>query len=202
MRATAHYSFKNAQPLIKMGWQARQFYSYRLRTDLLSPGELWNNLSGRVRTDIRKPLAADGEIRPLNDPALFRELYQKLAKKRGVRSILPYSVFKRLYTTSLQKGHAQSWTYYLRDYGPIAAIWLPFDQQSAYLLGAAADPALVTESKAMTHLIWQAIQWCAEQQLIFDFEGSFLPGVEEYYRSFGPEVTPYLQLTKNNIIAY
>ncbi|MEL6143076.1 MAG: GNAT family N-acetyltransferase [Bacteroidota bacterium] len=200
IRATAPYQFTNAQPLIKQGWQIRQFYSYRLRTDVLSPAELWDNLSGRVRTDVRKPVAAEGEIRSSNDPALFRDLYQKLARKRGVKNILSYPTFKRLFTTSLHLDRAHSWTYYLRDYGPVAAIWLPYDKKSAYLLGAAADPELLTQTKAMTHLIWHAVQWCTERKLIFDFEGSYLPGVEEYYRSFGPEVTSYLQLVRNRLI--
>jgi hypothetical protein len=192
IRAMSPYSMTDLWPLAKAGWQLRQYYSYRLRSDQYGEEELWDKLSGRVRTDLRRDAVDSGTIRSVNDPQLFIDLNRKVAIHRAAKFDFPEDVFIRLYGASLQNNSAKCWAYFDGQDRPLAVIWLPFDGQSAYLIGAASDPDDRSEAKAMTKLIWHAVKWCAERKLIFDFEGSDLPGVEEYYRSFGPEVAGYL----------
>lgn len=197
-RAYLDYGNNQVLPLLKQGWRAKQFHSYRLRTDQLDAQTLWDNLAGKVRTDLRKTGPTEAEIHTDANPDLFKHLYDKLARKRKVKPFFHYPRFEALFQAAAKRGQAKCWVYYLRDYIPVAAIWMPFDHKSAYLIAAASDPENRPHYQAMTHLIWHAVQWCVDQKLIFDFEGSSLPGVEEYYRSFGPEVGSYLQVEKSS----
>lgn len=191
-RAMSPYTMTDLWPLSKRGWQIRQYYSYRLRSDLYSVDELWERLSGRVRTDLRRVGATADAIRSVDNPQLFLDLNRRVMSHRQDKGGFPEGVFTRIYKASLKEKSAKCWGYFDKADTLLAMIWLPYDSQSAYLIGAASDPEDRGEAKAMTKLIWHAVKWCVSKGLIFDFEGSNLPGVEEYYRSFGPEVASYL----------
>ncbi|MEL6252418.1 MAG: GNAT family N-acetyltransferase [Bacteroidota bacterium] len=67
-----------------------------------------------------------------------------------------------------------------------------------YLIGA-QDPK-AQSSGAMTYLMWESILKGKEEGVhIFDFEGSMIPGIEQFFRKFGSRPVPYLQLYKNNL---
>ena len=53
---------------------------------------------------------------------------------------------------------------------------------------------------AVDLLMWQAIlQAKAESCTSFDFEGSMIEGVEKFFRKFGAQPVPYLQIAKNQL---
>lgn len=204
-RATTHYDFDQAQPLIKLGWRARRFYSYRLRSDQFSAAELYERLDGKVRTDLRKVEQAEQRIQPLQDPSIVSRLQQRVYDHRSQQSekggfqrskeTFPAAGFERLFLATKVHDQAVGWTFHDQSGNVVAAVWLPYDTTSAYLSIAASDPNLRHEEAAISQLIWHAVQWCAERKLIFDFEGSSLPGVEEFYRGWGPELKGYLRLS-------
>ena len=45
-------------------------------------------------------------------------------------------------------------------------------------------------------MVWECIQWCAQQGCSLDFEGSMDPGMEHLLRAFGGRLTPYFQVWK------
>jgi hypothetical protein len=208
-RATTHYDFDQAQPLIKLGWRARRFYSYRLRSDQFSAAELYERLDGKVRTDLRKVEPTGQRIQPLKDPTIVSRLQQRVYDHRSQQSeerrfksfrfrpggsskeIFPAAGFERLFSAAGAHGQAVGWTFHDQADRVVAAVWLPYDKTSAYLSIAASDPDVRHEEAAISQLIWHAVQWCVRRKLIFDFEGSSLPGVEEFYRGWGPEVAKY-----------
>lgn len=50
-------------------------------------------------------------------------------------------------------------------------------------------------------LVARAIEIAKENGcIIFDFEGSMLPGVEKFFRGFGPQLIPYYTVNKANIL--
>ncbi|MEM9835303.1 MAG: GNAT family N-acetyltransferase [Bacteroidota bacterium] len=198
-RASLPYASQAGWPLQLLGWRIRQCYSYRIRSDAYAPDVLWRQLSGKLRSKLRQAQEQNGRIEPFDNADAFQALFQQSLAKRPEKVAFPHRAFKRLFEQSLQKKKARCWAFFNDENQVIAAVWLPFDQQSAYLLGAASLPYLRNTTKAMPYLIWHAIQWCTQEKLIFDFEGSSLPGVEPFYRSFGPEIAGY-QLVSNSRI--
>jgi lipid II:glycine glycyltransferase (peptidoglycan interpeptide bridge formation enzyme) len=79
----------------------------------------------------------------------------------------------------------------------IGAIYLIWDQQEMlYLYGGYDDQ--VNDSGAMPLLFWTALQKAHEMQLSFNFEGSMLPGVERFFRSYGAQLTPVSTIEKKS----
>jgi lipid II:glycine glycyltransferase (peptidoglycan interpeptide bridge formation enzyme) len=52
------------------------------------------------------------------------------------------------------------------------------------------------DSGAKSLLFWKAINMASEKNLTFNFEGSMIPGVERFFRSFGGELTPVYYIYK------
>jgi hypothetical protein len=43
------------------------------------------------------------------------------------------------------------------------------------------------------------IKQYSEKDMVLDFEGSHVPGIAEFYRSFGAEKKEFISLSKNNL---
>ncbi len=197
----AHRSLSNCLPnqdahlpLLKMGWQIQRRYSYILPTDTKDAAAIWQDMGSDVKTRLRKTAPAGCSIQTSQDPQLMIDLFALTARRRGVAPFLPAAAFKRAFAACQARGQAQCWVYVAPNGQPLAALWLPFDAQRAYLIGAAVDTRVLSDVLPLGRLIWEAIQWAAERRLVFDFEGSSLPGVEDFYRRFGPLMQGYNQL--------
>lgn len=80
-----------------------------------------------------------------------------------------------------------------------AAIFLLFDSERCYYLIGGKD-AEYKSSNALTLLIWEGIQFAATVSKVFDFEGSMVEGIENFFRRFGPEQVVYYNVRKETII--
>lgn len=59
------------------------------------------------------------------------------------------------------------------------------------------------DSSAMAFLLWKTILFAQAQQCtIFDFEGSMIAGIEQFFRKFGAIPIAYLSITRNNLPFY
>jgi hypothetical protein len=80
-----------------------------------------------------------------------------------------------------------------------AAAFLFDKGKMIYLLSAASD---LPRQGANTLLIDHAMGMCPALQLsVFDFEGSMLKPVEEYFRAFNPEMKIYFQVSRDRMPA-
>ncbi len=80
-----------------------------------------------------------------------------------------------------------------------ATLFLITNKRIINLLVANSDASKETNSSA--RLLDNVISLYADQKIIFDFEGSELPGVSRFYRSFGAEEQVYFQYTENKLPA-
>ncbi|MEM6806846.1 MAG: GNAT family N-acetyltransferase, partial [Bacteroidota bacterium] len=68
-----------------------------------------------------------------------------------------------------------------------------------HYLSGAYHPEYMS-SGAMTHLLWLGILQAQNLGLmVFDFEGSMIPGIAQFFRKFGASPISYFQLYKNNL---
>lgn len=47
-------------------------------------------------------------------------------------------------------------------------------------------------------LIYESIKFASNKSQVFDFEGSMIESINDFYRSFSPELIPYFEITKYN----
>ncbi len=190
------YHLSYGRPWQVLGWEQRVRYSYVLP---LSKGrkEIWNNFKPSLRNKIRK---AEKSLTVIDseDWLTVHELTKMSFIHRGVKEQITNILLESLDQAARQKRERKIWLAKDKEGRVHAGIWLIWDQATAYNLLLGSDPAL-RQSGAAPLLLWHAIRWAREAGLeYFDFEGSHLPGVESFFRSFGATAWPYYEFEKGN----
>ncbi|RMG75312.1 MAG: GNAT family N-acetyltransferase, partial [Bacteroidetes bacterium] len=87
----------------------------------------------------------------------------------------------------------------VRDAGLMAAaLFATYQDRTLYLMGAYHPDQ--GRSGAMPALMWDAMARAQrEGSRLFDFEGSMIEGVAQFFRKFGAHPVPYLQIRKNQL---
>lgn len=188
------YELTNGLPWQQLGWELKERFSFVI--DLSQKKEvIWKAFKPSLRNKIRKAEKLV-HVHENNDWTIPFNLTQKVFEHRKTKKQLPYAMMKRL--DKAAKGQKSRKIFIATDKNNQihAAIWLLYDEYSAYNLLLGSDPGL-RSSGAVSLLLWHAIQFSKEKGLkAFDFEGSQLPGVESFFCSFGGEAKPYYQFTK------
>lgn len=188
------YKLTNGLPWQMLGWQQNVRYSYVLPLGQ-AQDTIWKNIRATRRHEIRKA-AAKLRIEPSTDWQLLFQLVSKVFEQRGVGQQVTATQIKRLYEAGRKHQSCQLWVAKDQENRPHAAMLMLYDKTTAYNLLLGSDPTL-RHSGAVALLLWHAIQWSKAEGLThFDFEGSHLPGVEPFFRSFGAEAWPYYEFVK------
>jgi lipid II:glycine glycyltransferase (peptidoglycan interpeptide bridge formation enzyme) len=190
-----HYSIVNWLPFYWSGFEQTTRYTYVIKS-LIDLDQVWNEFDSNTRKRIRK---AKKEVFVHNDHSVneFLDLNEMTFQRQDLS--LPYS---RDFVRRIDKAcveHNCRKMFFAKDHkGRLhAAIYLVWDDQSAYYLMGGSDPNL-RNSGAMSLLMWEAIQYAATVTNTFDFEGSMIESVERHFRSFGAKQKRYFQVTKIN----
>lgn len=188
------YELTFGLPWQNLGWQQNVRYSYVIDLQQ-SSDNIYSQFKSSLRNKIRKA-ERQLEIRQSTGYRAVLRLNQLDFEHRGVEPQFTEKLMTKLDTAADKAQARKIWLAEDEQKRVHAAIWILFDKDSAYNLFLGSDPEL-RSSGASTLLLWKAIQWAQERGLShFDFEGSHLPGVEPFFRSFGGEARPYYQFTK------
>lgn len=74
-----------------------------------------------------------------------------------------------------------------------------YDKHRCYYLIGASEPELNAKSCANTLLIWQGIQLAAKNSKIFDFEGSTIKGIANYFSRFGSQFDYHIIVSRQSL---
>ena len=175
-----------------LGLKTEMHYTYRF--DPIRPlSELMAGASQLRRRDYRRlgdVLSVDETVSPRE----FADLHVAYMERNGGRDLLEHSLI--VHVCSEAVAHGGGMVVGARDTeGTLhAAVFVAYDTKCAYLLMLARSAD--APRNTMSFLIWRTIEIMASRTKVFDFEGSMEPGVEEYYRSFGPQKVNMLQLSR------
>ncbi len=78
--------------------------------------------------------------------------------------------------------------------------YLVFDEKVCYYLLGASDSEF-RSSGAQSLLLWESIQFASTRSAVFDFEGSMVEGIENFFRQFGGICTPYYIVSRRPLIS-
>lgn len=194
-RFELHYDLQDWQPFYWQGFSQTTYYSYVLG-DLSDLDAIFSEFRSEKRKDITK---AERQVTVDNDFGP-RDLYEHhratLAQQGKVISYTPETL-DRMYAAAVARDGGRIWC--ARDAtGKVhAAIFVIWDDRSAYYLISSIDPEL-RSSGAATLLVWEAIQYCATRTESFDFEGSMIEPVASSFRAFGAVPKPYSMLWRTD----
>ncbi|HFB99339.1 MAG TPA: GNAT family N-acetyltransferase [Phaeodactylibacter sp.] len=129
----------------------------------------------------------------------FYTLQRKTFDRQKVK--IPFSFdFLEKYDESLKANNARKMFFAVDDKNQIhSAVYLIWDEFTAYLLMAGDDPNL-RSSGAGILLIWHAIEYAKKelQKKKFDFLGSMIETVSKVRRDFGATQVPFFYIKKYN----
>lgn len=183
-----HPSITNWLPFYWKGFEQTTRYTYILE-DLSDLNKIWSDFAENVRRNIRKA-QKKVIIKTDLDISRFLDINEKTFLRQG--KPLPYSreYIKRINDACI--AHNARQIYYAEDStGKIhAALYIIWDNQSAYYLMGGEDPDL-RGSEASSLLMWEAIQFASKTTKRFDFEGSMIQPIERFFRGFGGKQIAY-----------
>ncbi len=172
------------------GYKVKPRFTYWLPLEA-GYGDLKGEFSSSIRNHLKKAAKAGLSIRQSNDP----ERFLSLALRATVYDANEAGAFRAIWKAIA--GHRRA--FILEAYTPenepaAAAAFIP-DVRNFIFFGNALSPSL-RNTGAGSLLIAEGIRMACEtcQHEFFDFEGSMLPPVEQYFRAFNPEGKMYLNV--------
>jgi|GEM_PF-2789698 len=177
-------------------FQQIEKYTYRLR---LTPQEdsIASLFSSKIRNGINKALRDESTAQVVAFSSALSERVAAHFERKGIRSGLPFvhSLIRGLmdknkaFAIEVTQSGNLLWT----------GVFI-LDRDVCYYLFGALNPEISSRT-ANTFGLWSAMKESARREvLIFDFEGSMIPSVEEFVKGFGGQKTTYACLTKSSLL--
>lgn len=187
------YPFQNWLPFYWHGFKQYTRYTYVI-DNLTNMDKSFMNIDSKTKNQIRK---AEKAVK-VKDDLSIEEFYKlnKMTFKRQNMS-MPYSLeFVKRLDNACSKNNCRK-IFYAEDEEKRkhAAIYIVWDENSAYYLMGGADPEL-RNSEATSLLMWEAIKYVSNVTKKFDFEGSMIEPIEKFFSSFGTSQIQYFNISK------
>lgn len=196
-----HPSFTNWIPLSWQGFTQQTRYTYQIDNRTKSIEEIESGFHLNIRRNIKNSLKHKVIIKE-NIP--FEDLWEVVNKtflRQGSKS--PFRKEKlRLFTQELIKRDAfRSFGAYDKENNCLSVLGIVYENKASYLLlnGINIEKEI---RGANAHIIAHSIKYFHKKCNHYDFEGSMLFGIEEFYRKFGGELVPYMRIWNDNFFNY
>jgi lipid II:glycine glycyltransferase (peptidoglycan interpeptide bridge formation enzyme) len=191
-RQSWHYSQTNWLPFYWKGFQQTTRYTYVIE-GIKNLDIVFSNFDHSKRKNIKKAQKYVSVVFDISADEFYRNHKMTLAKQNAAISY-NYKYFKRIYDAAYSNSSGKTIAAYDADGNLHAALFIIFDDMSAYDLISTIDPTY-RKYGAASLLVKEAIRYSAQIVDKFDFEGSMIEPVERSFRRFGARQIPYYQVT-------
>lgn len=158
--------------------------------------------SKNIVRNIQKSKGAEIQIEKNNNVLQLIDLF-KQNKGREIRNLKKddYKNLNNLVSFLILQNIAEVWNALTSEKELCAGIiFITYHNKAIFLFSAISEKAKNTG--AMAFLIDSFIRENAKRNLVLDFEGSNIPGLKRFYKSFGAEEIKYIHLKKNMLPWY
>jgi len=156
---------------------------------------LLESYQGGIRRNIRHALAEGARMVEEADPKQAYRLFQMAYQHRGAEPRFGESYFVEQVERLRRVGCAS--LVGVADGGGalIGALYLVYDHKTAFYIASGVDKeALGGNTGAL--LVHFALRYAQDRRLLFDFNGSSIPGINEFFLKFKPDPQQVLQIRK------
>ncbi|WP_102408311.1 GNAT family N-acetyltransferase [Parabacteroides bouchesdurhonensis] len=193
-----NYEVTDWLPFYWAGYKQTTRYTYILK-DISNTALLWENMSSNARGNIRKAQEKRKiTVRKGISTEDFLKVYALTFKRQKISLPPQVETLKALISICRERGQGDLWGGYDEEGRLHAAVFVVWQKSSAWCIAAGGDPTL-RNSGAHTLVLWEVIQYLKDICCQFDFEGSMIPGVEQFFREFGAIQTPFFTITKGKL---
>ena len=188
------------QPLYWRGFKQSTRYTYVLE-NLENLDKIYDNFSPTNQRQIKKAKKNKIKIEEENDFNKFLYLQDKTFKRQNY-----FNFNKKKYLIKidnfLKKENKRKIFVACDEFGKYhSGVYITWDNNVCYYLMGGGDPAL-RNSGAGNLCMWHAIKFASTVTKSFDFEGSMIKSIDQFFRKFGAEPKQYFSITKVNSIFY
>ena len=191
-----HYSITNWLPFYWNGFSQTTRYTYVIE-DLKNPDRIWDQMKSNIRNKIRKAEKSGVRVVDSDDIETFLDLNEMTFKRQGLPLPFPRDFARRLNSACVSKGARKLYIAYGPDGRPQTGLFCVYDGYCMYNLLQGGDPAL-RGSGANALAMWESIKFASKTAEVYDFEGSMIEPIEEFFHSFGAIQKPYFEISKVN----
>lgn len=147
------------------------------------------SLRKRIRQNEQLQLWEKGDVGELI------RFYKEALETKVQLGAAGYALAERLFTEAIQRKAAT--IYQLIDKGNIIACGIFFHKHGRLINVFAASDA--SNKNAMSVFLARIMEKHSNSDVLFDFEGSEIPGIQQYFKSFGSVEQNYPVLRKNEL---
>jgi lipid II:glycine glycyltransferase (peptidoglycan interpeptide bridge formation enzyme) len=184
------------QPFVWRGFKVIVRYTYQIQLIGQADEDLMANMNSSRRNEIRNGHKKELIVTPCNDLSAVYNLAEKTFRRQGVSNAME----KTRALMGCYANPSNSFAYVTCKAGmPVAACFCIFDEKRAYyVIGGVDDEHGVAAASSMA--LFACIKHARDVGLeVFDFEGSMVPGIEKYFRSFGGTLTTLHRIVKASL---
>ncbi len=185
-------SIVDTQPFFWNKYKVVPNYTYQ-HSLAETEAEIEKRYSVNSRNAVKKAVKDGVEVKLSNDYSIVKQMVKNTFSRReeGFDEALIDSILFKLATPQNSFAFVAYW-----ENKPIAVSFCLFDKNVTYYCLGGYDHNS-THRGAGALCIHKSIMLAKEMgNKIFDFEGSMIPEVESYFRSFGPVMLPYYTINK------
>ena len=186
-------SFQNWKELHWAGYNQTTHYTYLLE-GIKDHDKIFAGFKSNLRTSIKK-VGNNFSIGETNDLAAFYAINKKSwsVQKEKIPYTLKY--LQKLDDALVNYGHRYIRLIKDANDNIVAGTYVIRDNHTAYNLMLGTDPDH-RNSRAAEILLWDVIQEMSQYVDRFDFEGSMIEGVSQFFKAFGGKQQPYSLISK------
>ncbi len=195
-----HPNFNNWIPLSWSNFTQQTRYTYRIDNSL-SFEEIEKNFHSKLKNDIKNAIKNSIKIKYNIPFEEFWDIINKTYLRQGSKAPFSKEKLENFINRLIEKNAFFSMGAYDKDNKAIAVLGIIYEKKSSYLLLNGIDiKRQIRGSNAL--IIKESIKYFHNKCDFYDFEGSMLPGVEEFYRKFGGELTSYYKIWNDNFFNF
>jgi Acetyltransferase (GNAT) domain len=190
--------FYDVLPYIWNGFETHLEYTYVIPS---SEADTWlKQASKKVRYEIkqaRKELA-DNNLSIMTDVPIdgVIGLFQESIEHGGLSQDDCFARMPAFWSRIRERGMGRIYTVLNQDKEPLCATMTVWDNKSAYYIAGGLQEKIRKQSFINSLLIERMIHDAHEKGLDFDFEGSSVRPIEQFFRGWGGEQRPFVRLIK------
>lgn len=196
-----HPTYDNWIPFSWMGFSQQTRYTYHLNLNL-SIDEIYINYHSKMKNDIKNAINKNIRIIYFVENNKFYDVINKTFLRQGGKA--PFSKKKILdFISHLeQKDCFSSFGAIDENNNLLAVCGCVYHNKTSHLILNGIDSTKSVRG-ANALMIHESIKYLKTKGILtYDFEGSMLNGVEQFYRRFGGNLVPYMKIWNDNFLNY
>ncbi len=184
-------------PFRWLGYRMEPCFTYRLN-DLSDCEALYQAFNKTAKKNIKSARNKVSVSDQTDADTLWRMLDKTFeAQKR--KNPMDKDLIYRIVRACDESGHGKYFEAKDADGNVHSCAYFVYDEEVCYYLFGASDSQF-RNSGAQSLILWEGIQFAAQHSKVFDFEGSMVEGIENFFRQFGGVCTPYYSITRSSWI--